>query len=120
MGKSARQRKDKTGNGGIKLAHPDRSGPTEDTLLQFAQQRNLFDQADQDPRNKKNRTLSTEDEADEPLMSPTGERIMETVLWTVSLAMVHFTFDFLVQHQYGMSIDLGAIAKRTVQAFTCT
>ena len=117
MGKQARQRREKSAND-IKLAQPDRSGPSEQTLLDFAQERNLFDQADRDPRNK-NRVVD-DDEDDGPIMSPMAERFMDTLLWVVSLTMVHFTFDMLVQYQYAMEMDVRAVATRSAQAFLRT
>ncbi|KAH6689836.1 hypothetical protein F5X68DRAFT_189559 [Plectosphaerella plurivora] len=119
MGKQARQRKEKAENT-IKLAQPDRSAPSEKTLLQFAHERNLFDQADNDPRNK-NRPKKVDDsdddeEDDNPVISPNAERILDTVLWVVSLTMVHFTFDYLVQYQYGIEMDIGAVGQRTGRA----
>ncbi|GKT49833.1 uncharacterized protein ColSpa_10014 [Colletotrichum spaethianum] len=117
--------------GSIPLAQPDRSGPSEATLLQLAQERGLFKQAEQDPRNKNlskgavpidkpNKEDSSdgeEDDDEEAVLSPTMERIMDTLLWTVSLAMVHGTFDVLVQNQYAMKIEYSAIISRTLVAF---
>lgn len=117
MGKQARQRKEKSENT-IKLAQPDRSGPSEKTLLELAQERNLFAQAENDPRNKNRvKKADDDDEDDDGLMSPTAERVLDTMLWVVSLTMVHFTFDYLVQYQYGMDMDIPAVATRTGRAF---
>ncbi|KAI3550396.1 hypothetical protein CABS03_05573 [Colletotrichum abscissum] len=70
----------------------------------MAQDRGLFKQADKDPRNKNlpkgavridrpGSEDSDDDEDDEEaLLSPLMERIMDTLLWTVSLAMVHVLF----------------------------
>ncbi|KAF6804623.1 hypothetical protein CMUS01_14801, partial [Colletotrichum musicola] len=126
----------------IPLAQPDRSGPSEATLLQLAQERGLFKQADEDPRNKhktKGKGLpegavridrpkrddgSDEEEDDEEdeddddtLLSPFMDRIMDSLLWTVSLAMVHGTLDVLVQNQYAIAIDWSAVFTRTLLAF---
>ncbi|KAK3339989.1 hypothetical protein B0T25DRAFT_466798 [Lasiosphaeria hispida] len=95
----------------IKLKQPDRSGPTEGTLLQLAQERGLFEQAEkQQAANKKSAGIAVrpgdadDDDGDEEAgLPPTAERILDTLLWTVSLAMLHFTLDVLVQNQY--SID---------------
>ncbi|ROT38178.1 hypothetical protein SODALDRAFT_324591 [Sodiomyces alkalinus F11] len=125
MGKMARQRKEKAANVPVKMAHPDRSGPTEKTLLEIAQERKLFEQADKDPRNKFRSQKTSgessaedddEEEDEEPVLSPRAERVMESILWGVSLAMLHFTLDVLVQHQYGMEINWGDIVFRTGQA----
>lgn len=136
MAKKGREKRVKDPSS-IPLAQPDRSGPSEATLLQLAQERGLFKQADQDPRNKNlpkgavrigkpSKAASSddedddeeeEDEGEEALLSPAMERIMDTLLWTVSLAMVHGTFDVLVQNQYAMSIEYSAIISRTLLAF---
>ncbi|KAK2034178.1 hypothetical protein LX32DRAFT_660098 [Colletotrichum zoysiae] len=116
----------------IPLAQPDRSGPSEATLLQLAQERGLFKQADQDPRNKKvpkgavrvdkpdekdGSDDEDDDDGDEAKLSPAMERIMDTLLWTVSLAMVHGTLDVLVQNQYAKEIEYPAVIGRTLAAF---
>ncbi|KAK1989162.1 hypothetical protein LZ30DRAFT_744604 [Colletotrichum cereale] len=119
---------------GIPLAQPDRSGPSEATLLQLAQERGLFKQADQDPRNKNvpkgavridkpSKEDSSDDEEDdddadeEAKLSPAMERVMDTLLWTVSLAMVHGTLDVLVQNQYAKEIEYPVVIARTLAAF---
>ncbi|KAI0892840.1 hypothetical protein F4806DRAFT_225513 [Annulohypoxylon nitens] len=94
----------------IKLAHPDRSGPTEETLLKLAEDRNLFEQAERRQGKQPN-----EIDDDEPL-SPRAERIMDAILWSVSLSMLHFTLDVLVQHQYAISIEWHRIVIRAIQA----
>ncbi|KAI1766068.1 hypothetical protein GGR53DRAFT_239448 [Hypoxylon sp. FL1150] len=99
----------------IKLAQPDRSGvPSEDTLLKLAQERDLFEQADE--RESK---IKEEDEAedDDTLISPTADRIMEAVLWSASLSMLHLTLDVLVQNQYAISIIWPQVIIRAMQAF---
>ncbi|KAI3549826.1 hypothetical protein CPAR01_13691 [Colletotrichum paranaense] len=113
---------------GIPLAQPDRSAPSEATLLQMAQDRGLFKQADKDPRNKNlpkgavridrpGSEDSDDDEDDEEaLLSPLMERIMDTLLWTVSLAMVHGTLDVLVQNQYAKEIEWPNVFSRTLIA----
>ncbi|KAI1773659.1 hypothetical protein F4818DRAFT_97388 [Hypoxylon cercidicola] len=108
-----RTRKERKAAGDIKLAHPDRSGvPSEDTLLKLAQDRNLFEQAEQ----QTGKTKEDEPE-DDALISPTADRIMEAILWSASLSMLHFTLDVLVQHQYAISIIWPQIIIRTMQAF---
>lgn len=99
----------------IKLAQPDRSGvPSEDTLLKLAQDRDLFDQAE-----KREGEIKEEDEADDDdtLMSPTADRIMDAILWSASLSMLHFTLDVLVQNQYAISIIWPQVIIRAMQAF---
>lgn len=59
----------------------------------------------------------SDDDDDDNVLSPRAERILETLLWTVSLAMLHFTFDVLVQHQYGVSINWENIIIRAARAW---
>ncbi|KAH6839405.1 hypothetical protein B0I37DRAFT_233615 [Chaetomium sp. MPI-CAGE-AT-0009] len=107
----ARRRRERSPSN-LKLKQPDRSGPSEKTLLQLAEERGLFDQAKKRedeiekearlvpiPRPSKN---GEEDDDEEAGLPPTVERVLETVLWSVSLAMFHFTLDVLVQHQYSV------------------
>ncbi|KAF9877977.1 hypothetical protein CkaCkLH20_04553 [Colletotrichum karsti] len=136
MAKKGKEKKLKDPKG-IPLAQPDRSGPTEATLLQLAQERGLFQQEDE--ARKRNQNVpegavridrpkaqvgsngenedDDEEEGDEALLSPFVERIMDSLLWTVSLAMVHGTLDVLVQNQYAIAIDLPTVITRTVVAF---
>ncbi|KAK0662988.1 hypothetical protein QBC41DRAFT_27105 [Cercophora samala] len=111
----ARQRKDPITK--VRLRQPDRSGPKEKTLLEIAQERNLFAEAEkrQDALRKKLRSTvgvagdhdssdgddgDDDDDDDDEGLSPTAERILETMLWASCLSMLHFTLDVLVQHQY--------------------
>lgn len=105
----ARQRKEKSVKD-IKLQQPDRSGPSKETLVDFAKGRDLFAEAD-----RRQRELNGEG----PLLSPRTERIFETILWTGVIATVHFTFDVLVQRQYAMDVDWFAIVQRTLTAWLC-
>lgn len=122
----AKRRKDQSPSS-IKLKQADRSAPTEKTLLQLADDRGLFAQAKEreDAIAKKARTTGTptlrrikdddDDEGDdEAELPPTVERVLETLLWSISLTMLHFTFDVLVQHQY--SIDRVVWSKVCVRA----
>ncbi|KAI0393132.1 hypothetical protein F5Y17DRAFT_326811 [Xylariaceae sp. FL0594] len=104
-----RTRKERKADSEVKLAHPDRSGPTEQTLLDIAQERKLFEQADRHPANQRK-------SIDDGELSPVAERIMDTLLWTVSLAMLHFTLDVLVQNQYAMEISWPQIISRAMVA----
>ncbi|GAP88813.1 putative deacetylase-like protein [Rosellinia necatrix] len=118
-----RTRKQKKAAADIKLAQPDRSAPSEQTLLDIAQEHNLFEKADQHPANQRKKrnnvgrgSGNNGDDNDEELLSPTADRIMEALLWTVSLAMLHFTLDVLVQHQYAMEILWHQIVTRALVA----
>ncbi|KAK1992120.1 hypothetical protein LX36DRAFT_589066 [Colletotrichum falcatum] len=132
MAKKGKEKKVKDA-GSIPLAQPDRSGPSEATLLQLAQERGLFKQADEDPRNKNKKVPKgavridkpgkegssddDDEDDDEAELSPAMERVMDTLLWTVSLAVVHGTLDVLVQNQYAKEIEYPVVVGRTLAAF---
>ena len=42
---------------------------------------------------------------------------MEAMLWTVTMAMGHFTFDVLVQHQYAVEIKWPEVCTRAATAW---
>jgi len=95
----------------IKLQQPDRSGPdpSHKTLIDLAEERSLFAQAD--AINVK--TTENDDEDGEALVG----RLGESILWSLSLAMLHFTLDVLVCHQYAIDISWPEIISRAAQAF---
>lgn len=99
----ARQRKEKEVK--IKLKQPDRSAsdPSRQTLLDLAEQRGLLKLQGQDG----------ESEDDEP---PVG-RLGESILWSLSLTMLHFTLDVLVSNQYAIEIVWRDLVVRAAQAF---
>ena len=88
--------------GPIKLKQPDRSGPSDETLLGFAEQAGILDA----PQHKK----AAEDE--DPLIG----RLGESLLWSSSLTMLHFTLDVLVMNQYAVELDWIKLLQRTIQA----
>ncbi|KAM7218374.1 hypothetical protein V8F06_006297 [Rhypophila decipiens] len=120
----ARRRRERSPSD-IKLKQPDRTGPSEKTLLQLADERGLFEQAlKKEQANKKKTKTAAEkkdqaDEDDSELgLSPATERILDTLLWSVSITMLHFTLDVLVQHQYSVnSIEWSKVWARTGQAW---
>jgi hypothetical protein len=95
----------------IPLKKADRSGPdpTQQTLLDIAEKRGLL------KAEKSKVDVAGEDDTDDPANSP--GRLGESVLWSISLAMLHFTFDVLVQHQYAEEIRWSTLLVRCVQAF---
>ncbi|OAR01682.1 hypothetical protein LLEC1_02193 [Akanthomyces lecanii] len=113
------------------LAQPDRSerGVDEQTLFKIAEQRQLFQQAAAREKltkvaakktriNESDNNSSDDDEDNEvPSLPPGVERVLEAMLWTTSLAMLHFTFDVLVQHQYGTEILWWQICQRAFSAW---
>ncbi|KIN05030.1 hypothetical protein OIDMADRAFT_157612 [Oidiodendron maius Zn] len=100
----ARQRKEN--NVKIKLRQPDRSGPgpSEETLLSMAEKRGLLKTPDAGLK-------------DENLDEPVIGRLAESILWTITLTMLHFTLDVLVTHQYAVELSWPVIVKRSAQAF---
>jgi hypothetical protein len=106
-------RKEKLANKTIKLRQPDRSGPSEQTLLQLADGQSLFEKAA-----KRERELAgLGDEDEEAKLSPAAERFLEALLYTSTLAMLHFTFDVLVMNQYGTAIKWDKIVANAARAF---
>lgn len=88
------------------LSHPDRSGPKGKTLFDLAAER----QAELDKAAGKSPTAeetspssNVTDEEDRPLLT--------ACLYSVTLAMVHFTFDVLVYHQYAQEVDWPKISR---------
>lgn len=142
--KMARKRKDPKE---IKLAHPSRAEPTEKTLLQWAEERDLFAQAQQRERekgsspgvanakptgaNKKPKRWDTKtgkevpegegegsgEEDDEDIITPGQERVFEAILWAFTISSVHFMLDVLVHNQYAIDIMWWNVVVRTGQAF---
>ncbi|KAG6365759.1 hypothetical protein INS49_007370 [Diaporthe citri] len=114
-----RERKEKRAKN-IKLKQPDRSGPTDKTLLDMANERNLFKQAAaKERKNKRQNGEGAEDDDDddeEEGIPPGAERILETLLYTVSLSMLHLTLDVLVQQQYAIEMEWFKIIQRALQA----
>ncbi|KAK5994523.1 hypothetical protein PT974_05001 [Cladobotryum mycophilum] len=112
-------RKERIADKSIKFKQPDRSAPTEKTLLQFADERSLFEAAEEREKElKKERgEASDSDEEDGDVLSPTTERFLEAMLWTTTLAMLHFTFDVFVQNQYGTRVDWPLVGTNTVRAW---
>ncbi|KAK5118978.1 hypothetical protein LTR62_000189 [Meristemomyces frigidus] len=100
----------------IKLAQPDRSRPTDKTLLDlYNEKRSLltsgqpFDKdADQTVMDEGGNILEAGLGDDDPI-GPLGQ----AVFWSFTLSMLHFTFDVLVQHQYRQDVDWPAIFQRT-------
>ncbi|KAK3905480.1 hypothetical protein C8A05DRAFT_12699 [Staphylotrichum tortipilum] len=121
---AARRRRERS-PANLKLKQPDRSGPTEKSLLELAEERGLWDQVrkreqelgkkavpipiPRPPKNAEDDGDGDDDdeddgdgEDDDGELSPAADRALDTLLWTVSLAMLHFTLDVLVHHQYSV------------------
>ncbi|RDL39771.1 uncharacterized protein BP5553_04111 [Venustampulla echinocandica] len=93
----ARNRKEKDVK--LKLKQPDRSGPdpSQETLLDMAQKRGLLDI----PQGNVKGGSGAGEANEEPLIG----RLGESMLWSTSLTMVHFTLDVMVAHQYAVEIS---------------
>jgi hypothetical protein len=98
----ARHRKEKDPK--IKLKQPSRSvpDPSHETLLDMAEKRGLL---------KPQEDGMGED--GQPLVG----RLGESILWSISLTMLHFTLDVLVANQYAVEIKWPAIMTRAGTAF---
>ncbi|KAG5986926.1 hypothetical protein E4U43_005295 [Claviceps pusilla] len=105
----------------IPLRHPDRSGPSHKTLLDIASQHDLFRQAakreNELARQRGTAAAEDDDSDDSAVLSPRAQHILEAALWTGTIAMLHFTFDVLVQHQYGREIDWPSVVVRMGRAW---
>lgn len=127
MVQTRKERKVAESSAGIKLAHPDRSGPTEKTLIDWAEERQLFDQAatrqralpksDKLPANAVRVKIAEGEATEQPT---TGERVLEAILWSSSLCMLHFTLDVLVQKQFASEFVWAVVVTRTLRAFAGT
>lgn len=128
----ARQRKQPKNADQIKLERPDRSAPSEKTLMEMAAERNLFAQADARMKELTKQAKaanaargldvdssseSGEEDEEDIKLSPGAERFLEAILWTATLAMIHFTFEVLVQSQYSMEIEWPVVWSRTARAW---
>lgn len=134
MVQSRKERKAAESAAGIELSQPDKSGPTEKTLLDWATERKLFDEADTRQRvlgGKKGKAAPAA--SSEPVyvgkgdggakvdaaavLTTTGDRVLEAILWSSSLCTLHFTLDVLVQQQYAVDLEWHVIITRTLRAF---
>jgi hypothetical protein len=102
----------------IPHAQPDRSGPSDKTLLDMARERDLFQQADDRAAalEADNKTKG-KDAKGRATLTPGEERIMESVLWTATMAILHFTFDYLVHYQYGVEVSVPQLVFRAMKAW---
>ncbi|KAK7961097.1 hypothetical protein PG996_011737 [Apiospora saccharicola] len=132
MAPSRKERKAAESAAGIELSHPDKSGPTEKTLLDWASERKLFDEADARQRTLGGKKGAQAPGAAEPIyvgkgdgakvdasavLTTTGDRVLEAILWSSSLCTLHFTLDVLVQQQYAVDLEWHTIITRTLRAF---
>ncbi|KAJ5046825.1 uncharacterized protein L3040_004050 [Drepanopeziza brunnea f. sp. 'multigermtubi'] len=97
----------------IPLAQADRSGPKAPTLLDIAEQRGILRDYAGKPDTA---SLEARDRGNDEKEALVG-RLGDSILWSISLTMLHFTLDVLVTHQYNIDgIVWPGIIWRTVQA----
>ncbi len=96
----------------IPLQQPDRSRPdiSQETLFEIAEKRGLLTETT-------GASIQTNTGLAEESRDAQVGRFGEAVLWGISLAMLHFTFDVLVQHQYAVEISWRKIFTTSLQAF---
>lgn len=96
----------------IPLQQPDRSRPDicQETLFNIAEKRGLLKETD-------GASIQADDGFTGERNDPPIGRLGEAILWSISLAMLHFTFDVLVQHQYAVNISWRKIFTTSMQAF---
>jgi hypothetical protein len=96
----------------IPLQQPDHSRPdiSKETLFDIAEKHGLLKESN-------GSSIQANDGFAEETSDPPIGRLGEAILWSVSLAMLHFTFDVLVQHQYAVEISWKKIFTTSLQAF---
>lgn len=102
----------------VPLAYPDRSAPliNRETLLDLAEKRGLLAQQKQKVTSMSEYTYGEEDVDNTEETAIVG-RFADAFLWSISLMMVHFTLEFIVQHQYAVEISWPEIISKTAKAF---
>jgi hypothetical protein len=95
----------------IPLKQPDRSRPgiSQETLLDIAEKRGLLKETN-------GISIQADDAITREINDPPIGRFEEAILWSISLAMLHFTFDVLVQHQYAVEISWRKVVTTSLQA----
>lgn len=87
----------------IPLEQPSRTPPSQKTLLEIAQERQLFNQGDQDAVVDAQSITTTTINPDGSLSNSDpldSASFLDALLYTSTLTMIHFTLTFLVHHQY--------------------
>lgn len=100
----------------IKLKQPDRSNPSEKTLLELAEQSGILNNARlQSPNTQANNAREVREGNEE---SDAGvSRFGEAILWSLTLAMGYFTLDVLVANQYAIAIEWRELLGRVGRAW---
>lgn len=87
----------------IPLEQPSRTPPSQKTLLEIAQERQLFNQGDQDAEVDARSITTTTINPDGSLSNSDpldSAPFLDALLYTSTLTVIHFTLTFLVHHQY--------------------
>ncbi|KAI9683960.1 MAG: hypothetical protein M1829_004295 [Trizodia sp. TS-e1964] len=109
------------GTSTLPLALPERGSPKGKTLFELADERKVLLRKGQPFRS--GNTVESEISrlaSDLNLESGNGEPIGplgNALFFSLSLAMLHFTLDVLVQNQYRQEMDWGSIASRSLQSY---
>jgi hypothetical protein len=104
----------------LKLAQPDRSGPKSKTLLDlYDEKKSLLEKGQPFDTGAKQTTM---DEGGNILEAGLGDDepigpIGQAIFWSITLSMLHFTFDVLVYNQYRQEIEWLEIVTRTATMF---
>jgi hypothetical protein len=98
----------------IALKQPDRSvpDPSRETLLEIADKRGLLSGEVNSSSGQGDAGIELDELSDPPI-----GRLGEAILWSISLSMLHFTFDVLAQNQYAVEISWPSITTKSLQAF---
>ena len=102
----------------VKMAQPDRSKPTSKTLMDlYDEKKSLLEHGQ--PFDQKYVDGLARDEGGNILEAGLGDGepigpVGNAIFWSISLTMIHFTFDVLVYNQYRQKIEWWDIAGRTL------
>lgn len=99
----------------IPVSQPDRSGPREKTLFEIAEERGILNS--ETYRTKSGKIPKNAVPIRKPVADEDISRLGNSILWSTSMAMLHFTFDVLTSHQYAEKIIWLDLFTRAFQAF---
>ena len=115
MAKKAQPKAKSASSSAIPMAQPDRSGPKEKTLFQIAEERGILNS--ETYRTKAGKIPKNAVPIRKPVADEDISRLGNSILWSTSMAMLHFTFDVLTSHQYAEKIIWLDLFIRAFQAF---
>ena len=115
MAKKAQPNAKAASSTAIPLSQPNRSGPSHKTLFEIAEERGILNS--ENHRTKSGAIPNNAVPIRKPVSDEDISRLGNSVLWSTSMAMLHFTFDVLTSHQYAETIVWGDLIIRAFQAF---